>query len=268
MSGYLQRLATSTRQITSAIHPAVGSVYSSRRRDHRLENDLGAEQQTSKYEHRDVFSRTQTTEPERYLPVVEQNRDISPIEQASPQLLMPPAADIRPSIQQNEAADGAPTDQSLQSDSFTSPKRPQLKEPANSPLESTRFNQSTSSTFPPPPAPVNRTLGSVIEQLMESGATPAPSTGITPLTRQDRMPPEGGELTEVRPVRIDIGQERKAHNNQQRPPQKEPDEIQIHIGRIEVTAVQAPPVVSPPSRQRDPGPSLEEYLQRRGRNNR
>lgn len=48
------------------------------------------------------------------------------------------------------------------------------------------------------------------------------------------------------------------------PPVREPDEIQIHIGRIEVTAVpQAPaPAVANPERNI---PSLDEYLKRRDR---
>jgi hypothetical protein len=45
--------------------------------------------------------------------------------------------------------------------------------------------------------------------------------------------------------------------------QREPDEIQIHIGRIEVVAV--PPPVAPPAspRPRRGAPSLDEYLRRR-----
>lgn len=44
-------------------------------------------------------------------------------------------------------------------------------------------------------------------------------------------------------------------------PEKESDEIQIHIGRIEVTAV-PPPVVRPQSKPAPKTPSLDEYLKR------
>jgi hypothetical protein len=44
-----------------------------------------------------------------------------------------------------------------------------------------------------------------------------------------------------------------------------PDEIQIHIGRIEVTAVQAAAPRAPAARPGKSGPSLEDYLQRRDR---
>lgn len=47
---------------------------------------------------------------------------------------------------------------------------------------------------------------------------------------------------------------------------REPDEIEIHIGRIEVTAVQtAAPV--PPAKPRRLAPSLDDYLRRRNRRN-
>lgn len=48
-------------------------------------------------------------------------------------------------------------------------------------------------------------------------------------------------------------------------PQREPDEIQIHIGRIEVVAV--PPAPAPPAalKPQRGAPSLDEYLQRRDR---
>jgi hypothetical protein len=49
---------------------------------------------------------------------------------------------------------------------------------------------------------------------------------------------------------------------QQRPPPHDTDEIQIHIGRIEVTAVPPPPVKAAPAPTRK-SPSLDEYLKRR-----
>jgi hypothetical protein len=46
---------------------------------------------------------------------------------------------------------------------------------------------------------------------------------------------------------------------------REPDEIEIHIGRIEVTAVQAAATSVSTPKPRRGGPSLEEYLKRRDR---
>jgi hypothetical protein len=48
--------------------------------------------------------------------------------------------------------------------------------------------------------------------------------------------------------------------------EREPDEIQIHIGRIEVTAVQPAPAPTPARLSRKT-PSLDEYLRRRDRRN-
>lgn len=45
---------------------------------------------------------------------------------------------------------------------------------------------------------------------------------------------------------------------------RDPDEIQIHIGRIEVTAV-PPPAATPTQKRAAKGPSLQEYLGRRNR---
>jgi hypothetical protein len=260
MNGYIQRLATSTRQTTSSIHPMVGSFYSARGRDQALNSGLVAEQLTTEHEDQNVFSQSRTTELKPFeLPIVEPTRDTPAIEQESPQLLMPPAADVRPSIKENETIGGAPIDQP-QPGSLISPNPPQPKEP---------------------PSPVKRTLSSAIEQLMESRPTPVASSQITPAIHRERTAEEINRpalktksdvhaatfTPEVRPVRFapDLGRKRKAEDIQPRTSQREPDEIQIHIGRIEVTAVPAPPVVSPPVKPRHPGPSLEEYLQRRGR---
>jgi len=49
------------------------------------------------------------------------------------------------------------------------------------------------------------------------------------------------------------------------PSQREPDEIQIHIGRIEVSAVQQPAPAPEAVRNSRKSPSLDEYLRRRDR---
>jgi hypothetical protein len=49
------------------------------------------------------------------------------------------------------------------------------------------------------------------------------------------------------------------------PPDREPDEIQIHIGRIEVSAVQAAAPVASSARPQRSRPSLDDYLRRRDR---
>jgi len=50
-----------------------------------------------------------------------------------------------------------------------------------------------------------------------------------------------------------------------RPTRPEPDEIQIHIGRIEVVAVPPPPTPPAPLKPQRSTPSLDEYLRRRDR---
>lgn len=47
--------------------------------------------------------------------------------------------------------------------------------------------------------------------------------------------------------------------------EREPGEIEIHIGRIEVTAVTGPAASPPPLKPARKAPSLDEYLQRRRR---
>jgi hypothetical protein len=93
-----------------------------------------------------------------------------------------------------------------------------------------------------------------------------PNSRDKPLLEED-LPRQGGAtiLPEISaPVTRDPWKEEKSElSRHSRLPQREPDEIQIHIGRIEVVAV-PPPVASPASPKPRPGaPSLDEYLRRR-----
>ncbi len=262
MSGYLQRLATNTQKPTSSIHPVVGSFYSVARRDRTLTSGPASEQFAGEHEDRNVFTRNRIAKPTAP-PVVQRAREISPNEEQQSQFLMPPAVDVRPSIKPNETTDDALIDEPPQSVPSRSPNLAPLQ------------NE--------PPAMADRTLNAVIEQLMESGPTLEPRTAIMRQTGLAHRTPEDQGSTlmpknevhaaadfapEVRSLRFaaDIGRKRQADGSHRQPAsQKEPDEIQIHIGRIEVTAVQVPAPISAPPKLRHPGPSLDEYLQRRGR---
>jgi hypothetical protein len=82
----------------------------------------------------------------------------------------------------------------------------------------------------------------VTKQISRKLAAPAPSTFTTGADRNERMGTHRGRAT-----------------------RSEPDEIQIHIGRIEVVAVPPAPTppISPKPQRRTP--SLDEYLRRRDR---
>jgi hypothetical protein len=79
-------------------------------------------------------------------------------------------------------------------------------------------------------------------------------TGISPI--RESAPAASG---------LDKKQPKIVRAQRPEPSVREPDEIEIHIGRIEVTAVHpsAPQPVS--ARSPRPGPSLDEYLRRRDR---
>ena len=70
-----------------------------------------------------------------------------------------------------------------------------------------------------------------------------------------RFPPEPGNMREASATVTAAGHPARA--------EREPDEIQIHIGRIEVTAVQAPAPRAP--NPPDTAISLDAYLERRNR---
>jgi hypothetical protein len=260
MNGFLQRLAMSTRNPTSSIHPIVGSFYSSARRDQPTESAYKSEQLPRDGEERNI------QRAERLAPplIAKRVHDAAGIEEIRSQLLMPPAADLRPWIGKVEGADSSPAAQPPHWMPPTSVTNPQIREDQ---LELT-----------------DRTLNSVIERLLAPVRTPE-ERAPEPVTHTTLEMDQSHSVSEDRgsesmtgsfnqacrnlapiPLGTQIGRKREAYvSDRLEASRKGPDEIQIHIGRIEVTAVPPAPVAAPSPKPRHLAPSLDEYLQRRGR---
>ena len=124
----------------------------------------------------------------------------------------------------------------------------------------------------PLPAPATPRLHARSEALRIEGAPESPRRGVTPAAEVEPEAPEaravdGAFLSSLRPGRVHESRANVAASSAARqgrhagPVERQPDEIQIHIGRIEVTAM-LPPVPRGPKAS-DRGLSLDAYLNRR-----
>jgi len=227
VNGYLQRLVTRELNSASSIHPIVGSFFLAPRLERTPESLRQEEHQPDMRQERNIPYRAQTEEAV-------------------------------------ESGSGA---------------RP-------SPLESKGADFRRSALLPEPisrksrPPLAGRTLNGVIERLMEPPATteqresvkqPVPPT-IPELRRFDAVSED--PITQSIAGAINSAEPRNpswdrsypfATESKSETPDRKPEEIQIHIGRIEVMAVQPAPAILPAPKPRHAAPSLEEYLRRRDR---
>jgi hypothetical protein len=163
-------------------------------------------------------------------------RNSSRLTRAVPQ---PPAG--QPVAAPREPLPGARFAQEPQEPQGTSPRPIRNDQPPGQPLPSPLLPLQPSAThqsaLPPGRGPAH-----IRPQSNPIAASLAEVTRISPSTRRREPSPPPGTRSQ---------------------PAREPDEIHIHIGRIEVTApAAAPPVRQAPARK---GPSLDEYLKRPGR---
>ena len=123
----------------------------------------------------------------------------------------------------------------------------------------------------PSPVTSNQTSGVLLhEEFDNTSETPAletaarTTTGHYPPLVLERSAPRSTPQALPAPPTRSAGRTDSTRGlaRQQRPPPHDTDEIQIHIGRIEVTAVPPPPVKTVPAPTRK-SPSLDEYLKRR-----
>jgi hypothetical protein len=224
MSGYLRRLAAGVNSRSSAIHPIAGSVFAG------PENEAPA-----------VITEEQVVAPRTAAPMNEQPRGtqidteqprlseesrllVTEVKSSPPRLLSERIEMVRP-----REPIPAPRREGDKSD--IPPRAPGTRD--NPSVQTAEMSQ-----------PVHRPADHI----------PAPRAQHTPAIITRPVEPPRAVLT-LPPSR------NAGRSASQRTTSSGPDEIQIHIGRIEVTAV-PPPATKPQAKQVRKTPSLSEYLQR------
>jgi hypothetical protein len=120
------------------------------------------------------------------------------------------------------------------------PREPSLQKPDEA---GSKVNQPWRE-FPPEPSPVSL----IMEEI--TAIQPVHDTRVHPLAAAKPAPDRPGRMAAVKPVFE---------------PANRVDQVEIHIGRIEVTAMPSIPPAIPSAKTRRAAPSLDDYLRRRDR---
>lgn len=249
MSGYLQRLALRAMNPVEPVHPVLGSVFSAPK--------YGSEREGSPMEGEDFFSsHAESQHPVESVHAVSGSAFPASQYGSRPESLMSPAPprpfhDPRPGPEPLIRSDRMPTPQVKQT------PRPIFRESTAFAPSGPRSPHETSRK-----AESNRESDAHRErQGREGGSEPA----YAPLIKESFARPGNQEIF-PREAHAFASAARVKSDSPGRPvpTQRDPDEIQIHIGRIDVTAVPqaAARAVTKPARK---GLNLEEYLRGRDR---
>jgi hypothetical protein len=234
MTGYLQRMAERALRPERAIRPMFGSVFAPIGR--------AAASETPTLEE-DVFSATE----DRPAPTWRSPLDTQP---SSPPLRSAPS--------DNRAA------------ALYAPLMTPTTEPADR-IEPLTPAQRAPITSLPAPSSAARDTDEPGDQQMRPAAEATPSRRQTPSrveTVETLLPPQPVEATVRLPRPADTRPRPNAANSRaalrdNHPTAPDDDDIQIHIGRIEVTAVRPTPAPQAAAKTRRGAPSLDDYIRRR-----
>jgi hypothetical protein len=223
MSGYLRRLASHARNPGGAIHPVLGSLFTGAKYETLAE--VPAEE--------DVCPRSQPEEKESSSSLARASADF---ERARPATLPPTHELFEASvIRSAERSDTAGTSKERH-ESWREERPPLRSAPVRQPEQ-----QPTIANHPYEPLIVER----YVESVRRSDNTQKILLNVS-------NPSTPGTVS---------GEKRNVSGRIVVRPEREADEIQIHIGRIEVTAV-PPPVNQRASKPTRKSPSLDDYLKR------
>jgi hypothetical protein len=249
---YLQRLALSAIKPGGTIHPALDSVYSTRRdqadRPWIEENTSVADAQA---ELAPVKPATSTVTPASQQ--TDAVTDVSPSPRPTFERIRPDMPELLLTRHSDLSVPGV-----MEPQGFISKGR----------ADSTLDRENTSIPFP-----VSKDKAEGIGQVTQREhfsdppwqtliPTPESTTVQSPSRRPNGVAPSRNPalvIPELHKTKPQTEPFRRA-----KPGAREPDEIQIHIGRIEVTAVHPAPAPAAAKPQRNV-PSLDEYLRRRDR---
>jgi len=244
MSGYLQRLASSARPPSGGIHPVVGALHESARLQPGPKTFLPVEQE--------VVVKS-AAEPYRAL-------DPPPRWEA-----MPPGQ--RPATEPVAEARAIPwAPEPAQPVSAERPRPDRIEPRPFTPLAPPTLQGEPLVVKTTVEAPVREVVERVERRMEDIRREPVPGRPYRPL--EDARPVSTQIRTVVResaaPGAVPTRSRRSDAQARSVQPESKPDEIQIHIGRIEVTAVGPQPVrpaAAPPRK----GLRLDEYLNRQDR---
>ena len=224
MSGYLQRLVDAASGRSGSVYPRTGSIFSP-----RLDDIRAPLQGWEETEHVTAAPSPPHARPaSRAVKPPEPPRRARPRSGHVPLLPQPLALDSDANVSASPSAPAALTPRPVD-DLDASPEEPPAERVGRPPAADTEFHITVAA-----PA---RSASDAFRPVMKSARVSEPAASA------------------VQPTRPLPG------NRHAAPAAQPPDDIQIHIGRIEVTAV-PPPVPRAPSAH-DPKLSLDAYLNRR-----
>lgn len=262
MRGYLQRLVHGVMHPQREIHPSVGSVYSAR----------GQEAAASPAE--EGFSAVGIQEGKNFAPSLAISRRV----RASLGSGIPDAAAAAPLLPERRTGD---VSRERMRQDFSG--EPRSHEPSNDlPVASAEGHEEwpvrAEGKADRPAANIENNIN--IEDKDSEAVVPARAAEYLPLIRDfvvsEQTVIAEGTAVASRPTAVSgralaprrsPSHRETAQAAQRAQEQREPDEIEIHIGRIEVTAVPPPAQVRLAARPERKAVNLDEYLKRRhGRN--
>ena len=232
MSGYLQRLVSTARGATRSVHPLLAPM----------------------------FSAPTVTSPDSVTELgADSNPDISAPAQASP-VAAPSARNIPGPAIETRSLDPEASSPSAPMSREPSLFRPLLLSPQQEVL-------SGETSFVQPSLNGASQRGSTAKRWQMADRAPnevVPKPIYQPLMNEIPRRLDGERAEIQKPASADSPfEKRRTEMPLSRTRERESDEIQIHIGRIEVTAVQQSSARLPVKSARE-GPSLAEFLKRRG----
>jgi hypothetical protein len=255
MRGYLQRIATAAVNARPRVHPFVDSMYAAGRREESAGPVVLEETRTIAKPKDSPISGEAPRAAERLIPEAQAQteparravrEEASPLQAESKVFkpLLPERAEETPlpasAIQASEKSEPASTRASMD-----------RQRPDGLPLAAPRRDGEPQVASPPPAAPAWNFQPLIVRS---EGEPQRATTGVQPVWAPPRRePPPAGS---VRPV---SRRSTATHAGVQRPLESRSDDIQIHIGRIEVTAVQ-PTAPRPAPVPKHKTMSLDEYL--------
>ncbi len=246
MSGYLQRLASQAMNPVAPVHPVLGSVFTASKFGGEADGSHveGDEVSSRQPESRNEFDSVRSVTGLPFsIPKPERSQTSEAVPGPKPFSTPTPEPWVRrETLQVRQTWENSSP---LVTPSVSRQWEPQIRQESTGKAESMRDPASPRET--------------------EKQTDEISRATFTPLIRQDVGRHDSQEIfaREAKALAA-TARGNSTTSSRSAPAQREPDEIQIHIGRIEVTAVPQAPVrtVTKPSRK---GMNLEEYLSRRDR---